>query len=452
MLARYYGYHQSHGLTFDEGLYADLIAEQLKDDPGNYSTQEAYQRQVAQGVKVPEYLNRPLFKHPPLYNYLIALNYKLFGSGHLSAVSVSIIFGCLMIPVVFLLGKELYDERVGLLAALLLCADPVHWVCSEKIWMETTLSFFILLSALLFIYGRKRPFCLLLSGVAVGLAMLTKYPGLLPLLIIVTYVVWIERTMIRKKGFWLLCLSAVIVFIPWIIWNWKVYGRLFDPVFTVHGIVGNMEPSIQSLSKHTGLILAGLMGGIGVIWGRKKIVSLSGPVLWGAGLTVLVIALIAVPFFRGLFIEAFVWKETILVGWSNPFTAKPWPFYLSRLTELSPLYLYSFLTVIFLPGGNKGDQFLLLASFWILGAFIVLGNYQSRYILPAVPFLILLSSRFQIFMYDKLSPHSADAALSGSNSSKTAAKYLLILLTAYFFIKTLRTDWLIAIGPDFGYF
>ena len=66
---RTYGFQQPHGLTFDEGLYSELIAEQLKEDPSNYSTQEAYQIQTAQGVKVPEYLDRPLFKHPPLYNY-----------------------------------------------------------------------------------------------------------------------------------------------------------------------------------------------------------------------------------------------------------------------------------------------------------------------------------------------------------------------------------------------
>ena len=30
---RYYGFQQPHGLTFDEGLYSELIAEQLKENP-----------------------------------------------------------------------------------------------------------------------------------------------------------------------------------------------------------------------------------------------------------------------------------------------------------------------------------------------------------------------------------------------------------------------------------
>ena len=48
---RYYGFQQPHGFTFDEGLYSELIAEQLKEDPSNYSTQKAYQSHAAAGNK-----------------------------------------------------------------------------------------------------------------------------------------------------------------------------------------------------------------------------------------------------------------------------------------------------------------------------------------------------------------------------------------------------------------
>ena len=32
---RYYGFYQPHRLTFDEGLYAHLLAPQLQEDPTN---------------------------------------------------------------------------------------------------------------------------------------------------------------------------------------------------------------------------------------------------------------------------------------------------------------------------------------------------------------------------------------------------------------------------------
>lgn len=451
---RYYGFQQPHGLTFDEGLYSEALAKQLQVDPTNYSTQEAYQAITATGRSLPQYLDRPLFKHPPLYNYLIAFSYTIFGSSHLTAVSVSILFGSLMVLVVFLLGRELYDDRVGLLAAFFLCVDPIHWICSERIWMETTMSFFMLLSILLFVYGQKQKRFLLLSGVSIGLAMLTKYPGILPIFIIISYVALSERRMITRKDICLLCLTSFIIFLPWVIWNWKVYGNLFDAVISAHGLGNTIGHSVQSLMEHK-LVLAFLLFVSGmVVWIRKKTNSQSnGPAKTVAGLSLCALAIIATPFLRGMFAEAFIWKGSILTGWSNPFSMGPWHFYLTRLSELSPVYLFSFLSFMLLLGRHRGDRLLLIASFWILGAFILLGNYQSRYILPAVPFLIILSARFQILMYDKLSLKSTGAEEpSNYGLLKAALKVALIVIGIYFTAKTLQTDSLLAIGPDFGYF
>lgn len=450
---RTYGFQQPHGLTFDEGLYSELIAEQLKEDPGNYSTQVAYQNQIAQGVRVPEYLNRPLFKHPPLYNYLIAANYKIFGSSRLAAVSVSIAFGSLMVLIIFLLGRELYDDRVGLLAAFFLCIDPIHWICSEKIWMETTMSFFILLAILLFVYGQKQKKYLLFSGLSIGLAMLTKYPGILPLFIIIMYVALAERRNIKLKDIGLLCLTSIIIFLPWVIWNWKVYGNLMDAVISIHGLNSIVGRSLESLSEYK-LMMVSLILTIGVVvWIRKKGFFQSNNAVKVTGLILCVLLIMATPFLRGMFIGAFTWNETVLVGWSNPFSGGPWHFYLTRLSELSPMYLFSFLSAILVFGKDRGDRLLLISSAMILGAFILLGNYQSRYILPAVPFLIILSARFQILTYDKLSQSDGDT-MTASNpwALKTLAKFMFIGIGLFFIAQTLQTDWQLAIGPDFGYF
>jgi len=450
---RNYGFAQPHGFTFDEGLYSELIAEQLKEDPSNYSTQKAYQILTAKGAKIPKYLDRPLFKHPPLYNYFIALNYKIFGSSHLTAVSVSILFGSLMILIVFLLGRELYDDRVGLLAAFFLCIDPVHWICSEKIWMETTMSFFMLLAIYLFVLGQKQKYYLLLSGLSIGLAMLTKYPGILSFLIVVSYVVAIERPMIKQKGFWALCFLSFLVFSPWVIWNWKVYGIFFNTVISTHGLSSTVGRSVEGLLEYKIILIMVLfLGGVTFLI-RKKITSIHSKIMQNLCLLIFAFAFIAVPFLRGMIAEAFVWKDTVLTGWSNPFRSGPWYFYLTRLNELSPIYLFSFLSLFLVFKRNKGDWLLLLSSFWILGAFILLGNFQSRYILPAVPFLIILSARFQIWAYDRLSSKSEGGTGSSSfEIVKMPLKITLIVVGLYFTIKTLRTDWLIALGPDFGYF
>jgi len=296
---RFYGFQQPHGLTFDEGLYADLIAEQLRQDPRNYSTQEAYQVQLALGQHVPEYLDRPLFKHPPLYGYLIALNYQIFGSSQLSAVSVSILFGCLMIFIVFLLGSELYDYRVGLLSALFLCMDPVHWVCSERIWMETTMSFFILLAVYLFVLGQKQKIFLPFCGLSAGLAMLTKYPGVLSLLIIISFAALYNRTLFKQRNFWILLFLSFLVFSPWIIWNWNVYGSFFNSIIPTHDLSDKIARSGQSLLEFKGLLMIFLFGGGIAVVMRNKIASWNSKTVTFFCFLIFVCALTVIPFFAG---------------------------------------------------------------------------------------------------------------------------------------------------------
>ncbi|HQP10245.1 MAG TPA: glycosyltransferase family 39 protein, partial [Candidatus Omnitrophota bacterium] len=428
--------------------------------------QAAYQRLIAQepGRYIPEYLDKPLFKHPPVYCYLIALNYKMFGRGDLQAVSVSIILGSLMILAVFLLGAVLYDHRVGLLSAFLLCIDPVHWVCSERIWMETTLSFFMLLAILFFTLGQKQKFFFLFSGASIGLAILTKYPGALSLFVLFSFALAMERSLLKEKWFWALSGVSLLVFSPWFVWNWRVYGNLWDVFVSAHDLAYHWNSAINVISTHKIFVFGFfLLSGVfffmrpmaDFFWAsraeqRKGLKRKYFVILCSAAL---VFAVSAVPFLRAMIKEMFVWKSAIEVGWSNPFSLGPWHFYITRLAELSPFYVFSFMSFSLFFGKSRGDKLLVWSSFWILTAFILLGNYQSRYILPAVPFLIVLSARWQVLVYDRFSAvPTADGKDSPRAKKNLIFKILFFGMVLYFILKTLRAGLLIAIGPDFGYF
>lgn len=314
----------------------------------------------------------------------------------------------------------------------------------------------MLLSILLFALGQKKRYCFLLSGVSIGLAMLTKYPGILSLFIISSFAFFFDRPALKSKGFWTLCFLALLVFSPWIIWNWRVYGNLSDPFIAAHSLLKHRENAIHALSSiHVGFLLAVLFLAGGLFVMRREIKQFfkagsSDETIsrqkkkWGAGgIVIFVLALVFVPFLRGMVKETFIWKETVFVSWWNPFKAEPKHFYLTRLSELSPLYIFSFLSFPFIAGNSKGDKLLVWSSLWILLAFTLLGNYQSRYILPVVPFLLILSARWQVWAYDKL---------SGAKASQVILTILLIVTSMYFIIKTLKVDSLIALSSDFGYF
>ena len=88
-----------------------------------------------------------------------------------------------------------------MLTTFFLWADPVSIICSQKVWMESVLSFFTILSIYLFAYAvqRHKDIYFLFAGISAGLAALTKYPGFLALIIILSYALGYERRLLKIK-------------------------------------------------------------------------------------------------------------------------------------------------------------------------------------------------------------------------------------------------------------
>ena len=74
--------------------------------------------------------------------------------------------------------------------------------------------------------------------------------------------------------------------------------------------------------------------------------------------------------------------------------APPW-FYFGRLVEFSLLYLFAYYALLTWKriGVETGHVIVVISTVGILGFFSVWGNYQSRYILAVLPFLIVLGTR-----------------------------------------------------------
>jgi len=150
-------------------------------------------------------LNPHHFYHPHLYYYLTFFLDGLFvlaglATGrfhHLSEAwslfktdptifytigrSLSALLGTLTIPLVYLMGKRVFNEKVGILGALFLTFSLLHVQWSQIAYMDVPLTFFVV-SAFLFGYvalerGRLRDF--VFSGLLSGLATSTKYQGVI---------------------------------------------------------------------------------------------------------------------------------------------------------------------------------------------------------------------------------------------------------------------------------
>jgi len=73
--------------------------------------------------------------HPPLYYWLLSAWAAPFGNGESSLRGLSVLFGTTTVWVVWRLGRELFDEAVGLSAAGLLAISPLAIQYSQEVRM-----------------------------------------------------------------------------------------------------------------------------------------------------------------------------------------------------------------------------------------------------------------------------------------------------------------------------
>ncbi|MHA1617567.1 MAG: ArnT family glycosyltransferase [Candidatus Njordarchaeales archaeon] len=149
---------------------------------------------VEAGIKYLKYFDFEYnVEHPPLAKYLIGLSVLALGTTEFSARLPIAILGTLTCLIVFFLAKELYDQYTALLSSILIALSTYHIAHSRVATLDVPLTFFYVLTILLFWKGLKNRWYLLFSGIALGLAIATKYTGIYLYFIIGVYLIIYEN-------------------------------------------------------------------------------------------------------------------------------------------------------------------------------------------------------------------------------------------------------------------
>lgn len=177
---------------------------------------------------------------PPLFSGLCAVFYRLTGDLELSGQIVAVLSGSTVPLAVFLLGRRLLNERIGLLAALLATFAPFLVIYSA--WIESEITYtafhtFALVALLAFIEKGSLKGAILF-GILASLATLTRPEGLGILAIgLLGALVWDGRrttpkALGRRTAAGLLALSAfAVVAFPYArfmhekIGRWAITGK-----------------------------------------------------------------------------------------------------------------------------------------------------------------------------------------------------------------------------------
>lgn len=147
--------------------------------------------------------------HPPLYHFILKFWTGIFGYSEIAARVPSIIFGVVTILFVYLIGKKLFNQKVGIIAALFLTVNPLAIYYSQEARMYSLAA--MLVTATIWFLLKKNWLWFLLFLTA---SLYTDY--LVYLMLPVYFFISTD-----KKKFCLFSFIAFILLVPWLPYFWQ---------------------------------------------------------------------------------------------------------------------------------------------------------------------------------------------------------------------------------------
>jgi len=433
--------------SVDEILY-NMMATQITANPSDYSARTycALSKERDPRCQLPDYFEAPLFKHPPIYCMLLS-TVKRLGFTTITQANYFSFYLALLVPlVVFFIARKLYDIRTALTAFFLMLIEPVMWMCSVRLWMECTMSLFMVLCLFMFIRAWEDNRWYIPCGIFLGCAALTKYPGALVAPVIVLFAALYKQGLFRQPRFYAIFGVAGLMLLPWVAWNIAAYGNFFSTMRYFHdtAFMGKFLALLKHPALYIGLAVAGAViwalsrkgyaAGIAAFLERDRGVSAA---LAAAFLVFLLLQKGVIPGLSDSLVLSKMPPETNI--FPSPFAKGPWTFYISQLMRMSPLYIAAFLGCLLIGSRSPGDRLLVIAAVVIMLFYIKWGNYQSRYIVSAIPMLMILCARVFVLAFERV-------GRLGNAWVRTGARIGLSCLIAYLVLKTGLVDINVAAG------
>lgn len=176
------------------------------------------------------------YDHPPLVAWLVRAGTAL-APGELGVRLLAVVCGALVVPFAALIARELSDDpRAPLLAALLTVSAPMLHVLGALALPDAPLV--AAYAAATWLLARARRGAWIAAGLAVGVALLSKYTAALLAPALLLLLPWDRelRADLRTRWPWLGAAVALLVFAPCLAWNathgWSSIGFQIGHAFT----------------------------------------------------------------------------------------------------------------------------------------------------------------------------------------------------------------------------
>jgi hypothetical protein len=163
------------------------------------------------------------FDHPPMLSYLIYIFTHLGKQSEFFVRIACVLISAGLTYLTYLIGKLLFDQKVGFFSALLLNSILIFSLGAIIATPDTPMFFFWVLSfyfSVKLILTQKKKWWYLL-GISTGLALLSKYTAVFVIFSVFLFLLFSKknRRWLYSKEPYLALILAILVFCPVIIWN-----------------------------------------------------------------------------------------------------------------------------------------------------------------------------------------------------------------------------------------
>lgn len=184
-------------------------------------------------------LNPRLVIEFPLISYLSAIGYKIFGIHEFIGRLIAVLFSLGSIAIFYLLVKDFFDRKVGILAALIFTILPLNLYFSRVFMPESLMMFFSL--ALVWSFNRwlesNRKIYYIIALITGSLAFLVKFTMvfLLAILGYLAYLRWRGKIFLRFS----LWSFIILILAPLAFWHSRGNMNLLpEPLVSLKSVIG----------------------------------------------------------------------------------------------------------------------------------------------------------------------------------------------------------------------
>lgn len=181
---------------------------------------------IATNGNIPDYQAIP---HPPLSVLLYTAFQFIIGHSYISLRAVAVLFGVLTTILTFYMAREIYDDRITKMSAVIMAVLFYSVLGSLQIDMDGSILLF-LTSSTLFAYllylKEDKSYWLIISGLLFGLSLLTKYPAFVTVFILLLYTFVYNRNKLTSLISFVLIGGTIALLFPFVSYmsgNWNIF-------------------------------------------------------------------------------------------------------------------------------------------------------------------------------------------------------------------------------------